>query len=105
MGLRYRSIPHPSIKDPLWPLDTQGLSKLFKSTVFQSRHRVQIMVNISIGPHHMRKLAASYSAVMMGDSRSSERILMDRVGFKSMTVLEKNYISNVPELKFKCVVP
>ena len=63
------------------------------------------MDNISIGPHHMRKLAASYSAIMMGESRSSERILMDRVGFKSMTVLEKNYISNVPELKFKYVVP
>ena len=30
---------------------------------------------------------------------------MDRGGFKSMTLLDKNYISNVPELKFKCVVP
>ena len=105
VGLRKRSISHPSIKDPLWLLDTQGLSKLFKSTVFQSRHRVQMMDNISIGPHHMRKLAASYSAVMMGDSRGLERVLMDRMGYKSMKVLKKNYISNVPELKFKCVVP
>ena len=54
VDLKYRSIPLPSMKVPLWPLDTQGLSKFFKSTVFQSRHRVQIMDNISIGPHHMR---------------------------------------------------
>ena len=105
VSLRYRSISHPPIKVPLWPLDTQGLSKLFKSTVFQSRHRVQMMDNITIGPHHMRKLAASYSAIMMGDSRGLERVLMDRMGYKSMKVLKKNYISNVPDLKFKCVVP
>ena len=102
---RKRFIALPSTKDPLWLLDTQGLSKLFKSTVFQSRHRVQMLDNISIGPHHMRKLAASYSAVMMGDSRGLERVLMDRMGYKSMKVLKKNYISNVPDLKFKCVVP
>ena len=105
VSLRKRSISHPSTKDPLWLLDTQGLSKLFKATVFQSRHRVQMMDNISIGPHHMRKLAASYSAVLMGDSRGLERVLMDRMGYKSMKVLKKNYISNVPDLKFKCVVP
>ena len=61
--------------------------------------------NISIGPHHMRKLAASYSAIMMGDSKNLERALMDRMGYQSMTVLKKNYISSVPGLKFKCVIP
>ena len=94
----------PSSKDPLWSMDTKGLTKLFKSVVSQSRQGLRLD-EVSIGPHQMRKLAASYSAVLMGNSKDLERTLLDRMGCKSMTVLKKNYILLTPTLHFKCVVP
>ena len=94
----------PSSKDPLWSKDTKGLTKLFKSVVSHSRQGLQLD-EVSIGPHQMRKLAASYSAVLMGNSKDLERTLLDRMGCKSMTVLKKNYILLTPSLNFKCVVP
>ena len=94
VDLRKRSFSHPSLKDPLC-----------KSTVFQAMHRVLLMANISIDPHLIRKLAASYGADMMGTSKSLVRVLMDRRGYKSELVLEMICISIVSEFKFRWVAP
>ena len=97
--------PRHSIKDPLWNLETKDLTKLFRKVVLQSRLWKNIHIKVPIGPHQVRKLAASYSAVVMGSSRDLERTLMDRMGCSSMTILRKNYIAQVPILNFKIVLP
>ena len=97
--------PRQSVKVPLWNLDTKGLTKLFCSVVLQSRVRKNIHGHVSIGPHQVRKLAASYSAVLMGQSKDLERTLMDRMGCASMFILKKNYICHVPPLNVSCVLP
>ena len=94
-----------SIRAPLWKTDTTGLSKLFSATVLQSRQRLNIRELVPMGPHQARKLAASYSSVMMGSSKDLEKTLMERMGCSSMNVLKKNYINIVPDLTFKCVLP
>ena len=53
----------------------------------------------------MRKLAASYSAKMIGSSTAGERKLMDRMGCASMNVLKRTYINNVPNLSHTVVLP
>ena len=100
-----RGGPRYSVNSPLWSLDGKGLSGLFKSTVLQARLRAGLSEVVSIGPHHMRKLAASYSARMIGSSPEGERKLMDRMGCASMNVLKRTYINNVPSLSFKVVLP
>ena len=100
-----RGGPRYSVNSPLWSLDGKGLSGLFKSTVLQARLRAGLSEVVSIGPHHMRKLAASYSARMIGSSPEGERKLMDRMGCASMNVLKRTYINNVPLLSFKVVLP
>ena len=100
-----RGGPRYSINARLWSLDNRGLTGMFKSTVLQARHHAGISELVSIGPHHMRKLAASYSAKMIGSSVAGERMLMDRMGCASMNVLKRNYIKDVPDLSFKVVLP
>ena len=100
-----RGGPRFSINAPLWSHDNKGLTSLFKSTVFQARHHAGVLESVSVGPHHMRKLAASYSAKMIGSSTAGERKLMDRMGCASMNVLKRTYINNVPNLSHKVVLP
>ena len=76
--------PRQSIRVPLWNLDTKDLTKLFCKVVLHSRLRKNIHAHVTVGPHQVRKLAASYSAVLMGHSKDLERTLMDRMGCASM---------------------
>ena len=94
-----------SITEPLWNLDTKGLTNLFRNTVIQSRFYVGNQNTVAIGPHQVRKFAASYSAFMLTADPGLERTLIDRMGCASMTVLRKNYIAEVPGLSLKCVIP
>ena len=97
--------PMHSNKDNLWNLTSAKLSKIFIATIMQARARLGLLNNMSIGPHQVRKLAASYSFLLVGNSKSLESTLMERMGCASMSVLKKNYINSVPDLRFKCVVP
>ena len=100
-----RGGPRYSINAPLWSQTGKGLSGLFTSTVLQARHHAGVMDDSPVSPHQMRKLAASYSARMIGSSASGERRLMDRMGCSSMNVLKRTYINDVPVLGFKVVLP
>ena len=71
----------------------------------QARDRVQLRDPVPVGPHQMRKLAASYSATMLNDNRANEMMLLERMGYKSMTVIKKCYIAHVPKISFKFVIP
>ena len=61
--------------------------------------------DIPMGPHQMRKFAASYSALIMRFINLPQKILLDRMGCKTMSVLNRTYINKVPRLNFKAVVP
>ena len=97
--------PRYSVNSPLWSYDIKGLTKMLQTTVLQSRQRVGAMELVPMGPHQVRKLAASYSAQMLGSSSASELKLMERMGCSSMSVLRRVYIKDVPCLNFKCVLP
>ena len=103
--MRKDSVNHPSNKHPLWLDSTDVLSKLFSSIVVRARESAQRRDTVPIGPHQMRKLAASYSAKMLNDNKAMETLLLERMGYKSMKIIKKCYIAHVPDLNYKCVVP
>ena len=90
---------------PLWNLSTAELTRLFISTTNQARSSAGDVAETSVGPHMMRKFAASYSSLMMRAENIGEKMLLDRMGFKSMTVVKRTYINKVPRLTFKSVLP
>ena len=97
--------PRFSRKAPLWAHNGKALTNLFKTTLFQARHQAGFSEVVSTGPHQMRKLAASYSAKMVGNSPTGVRKLRDRMGCASMSVLKRTYINDVPDLSFRVVLP
>ena len=92
-------------KVPLWKQDIGELTDLFNGVVTDSFNFVNLVVGDNVGPHQMRKFAASYSHMMLLDNPALERRLLDRMGFASMVILKKNYVDNVPDLNTRCVLP
>ena len=92
-------------KVPLWKQDIADLTELFNGVVTDSFKFVNLVVGDNVGPHQMRKFAASYSHVMLLENPALERRLLDRMGFASMVILKKNYVDNVPDLYTRCVLP
>ena len=82
-------------------LSVHQLSSLFIKAVKDSLSASGLSHNISVGPHQMRKLAASL-AIAVGQDEGDVRL---RMGFSSLTILRKNYVARVPPLKFSCVLP
>ena len=78
---------------------------MFISTTLQAKHFSGELEEVAIGPHHMRKFAASYSARMINVSAATEKKVMERMGCKTMNVLKRHYINNIPNIKFKTVIP
>ena len=97
--------PRFSINSSLWSYDVRGLTKMLQTTVLQSRQFGGDMEIVPMGPHQIRKLAASYSAQLIGSSPEGQKKLMERMGCSSMSVLRRVYIKDVPSLNFKCVLP
>ena len=94
-----------SVNSPLWLRDILELTALFKTIVADSVRFANVRNEDSVGPHQMRKFAASYSALLLDADPALERRLFDRMGCSSMNVLRKHYIKEVPPLNFKCVLP
>ena len=87
----------------LWTLRQSQLSKVFIDLVTEAlmasgSHRN----NISIGPHQGRKFAASLSKFYL---KCSDEELALWMGCKTIKVLQKHYINEVPRVRFRCVVP
>jgi len=78
---------------------------MFISTTVQAKHSAGDLSDVPIGPHQMRKFAASYSAKMINSSVEGERKLMERMGCKTMSVLKRHYINNIPCVSLKMVIP
>ena len=100
-----RPLRHES---PLWidhltgaSLDIPALSRMFCSLVKDFRRDSGLSVSIRIGPHQMRKLAASYARQVGHEEGLVQRLM----GFSSPTILRKNYLANVPPLVRPCVLP
>ena len=85
-------------------VNIQGLSRKFIKLVEFSRIEAGIFDNTSIGPHHCRKLAASYGSLLCANL-GDETNLMWKMGFSSPKVLRKVYIKHVPPLAHTCVLP
>ena len=82
-------------------VDERKLTYLFKSVVFEALQTQNILDVVSIGPHQVRKLAASYSLKFGQDVKFVLRVM----GFSSDVIFRKNYVADVPELLFPCVLP
>ena len=89
----------------MWKQDIADLTELFNGVVTDSFKFGNLVVGDNVGPHQMRKFAASYSHVMLLENPALERRLLDRMGFASMVILKKNYVDNVPDLYTRCVLP
>ena len=86
----------------LWPYGLCRISFLIKRLIKNALKWKGKNYNIPIGPHQVRKLAVSLSWKYF---RCSEMQLYKKVGSFSMKVPYKNYIRNVDNVKFSCVVP
>ena len=102
------SLPTPQRHEFLWahhssptPRNAKSLSALFISLVRDCRFLHRLPADISIGPHQMRKLAASYAA-RVGQQESQ---VLSVMGFSSPKVFRKNYVAWVPPLLVSCVLP
>ena len=83
------------------PLSIPHLTGLFIGAVKDSLLASGLVAPSSIGPHQMRKLAALLSLSVGQD----EELVRANMGFSSLTILRKNYVSRVPELRHSCVLP
>ena len=85
-----------------WILSRGDLSKQFRLLVRDSRVFVGKDTSVPMGPHQMRKLACSYSKKFWPYASSN---LFTATGSKSMNVLSRCYIREVPPLRYPCVLP
>ena len=102
---KFQSNPRGSITRPLWPHSSKVLTNMFIATILQAKHFAGNLANVPIGPHQMRKFAASYSAKMLMLSEIEETKVMERMGCKTMNVLKRHYINHIPNVSFKIVIP
>ena len=99
----------PRLRSPIWSLPGQvlpspvkTLSSWFISLVKDCRSRDGLPTDISVGPHQMRKFAASYSLHLGHDTE----VVRKKMGFSSLSILKKNYLGpSVPPLLMPCVLP
>ena len=85
----------------LLPASKGSLSRWFFNLVVASRHHLGVFCPVSVGPHQMRKLAASYSSLLGQDEDTVLRVM----GFSSRSVFRKNYVAWVPPLTVPCMLP
>ena len=79
-------------------LSVSSLSTLFIRTVRSALSFAGLPTRSNIGPHQMRKLAASLSV----GSGQDEVTVMRNMGFSSLKILRKNYVAAAPPLRFAC---
>ena len=89
----------------LWVYKCSQLSKLFIKCVKDALTFAHVPCEGDIGPHQMRKLAASYSHTMVLRDPLLEAKMQERMGCMTSKILLKNYIHEVPLLYTKCVLP
>ena len=87
--------------DSFRPMTVGSLTAYFKSLVADSRLHLGIVGPVHIGPHQMRKFAASYASLVGQDEEYVWRVM----GFSSLKIFRKNYVSPVPPLVVPCVLP
>ena len=85
----------------LLPLSKGTLSRWFVDLVHESRRLNGLVDPVAVGPHQMRKFAASYSSLVGQDEETVVRVM----GFSSTKILRKNYVAPVPPLGIPCVLP
>ena len=81
------------------------LTNTLKVLVRDSRMSIGIFDNITAGPHHFRKLAASYSAKLFSSANDEVRLRKKLGCSEKSKILDKVYIKEVPPLVHTCVLP
>ena len=74
---------------------------MFISVVKDALSDAGLSTSLPIGPHQVRKLAASHSRRAGRDEQALRRLM----GFSSVSILRKNYVSEVTPLNVACVLP
>ena len=85
----------------LGPVSKGSLTRWFVDLVVASRRHAGLLEPVSVGPHQMRKLAASYSSLLGQD----EDLVVRVMGFSSKFIFRKNYVARVPPLTVPCMLP
>ena len=104
--LRRRSqVPGSRDDERLWTHQESSLSYLFKQVSIEADLVSGGSAGPGLGPHQMRKFAASYSKAFLGDSEGRIQLLRRLMGCSSLSVLQRVYFRDVPPVEFPCVVP
>ena len=103
--MRRASVINHVNDDCFWTLSLDSLRRVLISLVTASRRFSECATSVAIGPHHLRKFAASYSKTFLVRSVKHEQLLVKQMGCSSISVLKKVYINQVPPLRFTCVLP
>lgn len=88
-----------------WNYKSSQLTGFFKKCIVRALQFAHVPRNGDIGPHQVRKLAASYSQIMINKDPALKEKLHVRMGSKGLNVLKSVYIQNVPQLDTRCVIP
>ena len=88
-----------------WDFSCSQLSGIFRKCVSDALSFAHLPTDVKIGPHQVRKLAASYSKPLVDANPSLKKKLYERMGSNGLGVLEKVYIQEVPQLDTVCVLP
>ena len=82
---RARMINHVN-NDCFWTLFLNSLRRVLVSLVTASRRFSECDTSVAIGPHHLRKFAASYSKTFLGQSVKHEQLLVKQMGCSSISI-------------------
>ena len=85
-----------------WPYSMYALTYFCKRVIKDSLVFAGNSANCPMGPHQFRKLASSLSRKFF---QEPEKVLYRKMGSKSMSVLTRSYIRDVPGVRHTYVVP
>ena len=83
------------------PVSKGSLTSHFIALVHDCRRREGHPTDIPVGPHQMRRFAASYSTHVGHGEDKIKRVM----GFSSVRILRKHYVGDVGPLRVPCVLP
>ena len=93
---RRHEVSNPVNDESLGHCSIASLTYQFIKLVKNALRQAGLPSDIKIGPHHMRKLAASYNRSYLGGTAEWADLFQRRMGSSSLSVLESVYINEVP---------
>ena len=87
----------------LWTERSSALTSMVIDLIIEAlKDKCVYRDNMSVGPHQVKKLAASLAKYYL---RCTNELLAQRMGNKTINTLLNCYIHKIPDVRVSCVVP